>query len=132
MKNKSYALVSFLLLIVLGAAFYFQRGSGALSSKPQSAQSSGTNSQEVSAEISSEAGRMKSDQGVRRGAYSFPQRAYVTSDNALAVIRELTPRAQAGDAEAALSIYLKLDSCRDPMSNDMGPEQIEMRRKAGQ
>lgn len=132
MKKKSYLLVSILLLGLLGIAIYFQHSS-AQRTDPFS-QESVARLQEVGDTTPNKAESKQAQIGRngRRGAYSFPQRAHVGSDNALAVIRELTPRAQAGDAEAALTLYLKLNACKDPTSSDsLAPDMMEMNEKLG-
>lgn len=65
------------------------------------------------------------------GAYTLSRRVTVPQGNAVAAFNRLRPHAEAGDAEAALAIYLKLLECKKALEEDLSEETIEMYEQMG-
>ncbi len=69
--------------------------------------------------------------GKSRGAYTLQNRVSVPKGNAIDVIERLRPRAEAGDAEAALAIYMKLSACERVIEREISDAEMEAYRKMG-
>lgn len=67
----------------------------------------------------------------QRGPYTLQERVSVPEGSARDVFLQLKPRAESGDAEAALIIYLKLRECHKSLNDQLSEEIIRMYGQMG-
>lgn len=65
------------------------------------------------------------------GAHTLTHRAEVPEGDVVEVFQRLQPRAEAGDADAALAIYLKLRECYQAINEELPEEAIRMYEEVG-
>lgn len=130
MKRQTYLVLFALLVLALvgGSTFLHQKRRVSVSSSPATISSNA-----IVAQVRSPNKGLATQVSKSRVTYVLSQedRVSVPKGDAVQVVATLRRAADAGDAKAALAIYLKLNECNNAMRDKVSDSELDAYRKAG-